>query len=156
MRADDEGYSPSMRRAAVRSDQDPAPLRAELARVDAEDDQARAERAARRQAEDRETDAQLRHDRFPFWADRDRPEPGPTDRPGLIERAHQQQGRTHDYGRAVLDYSAAANARADQALQRSAGAGTDHRFGNREVRLTGRSRGRDYPPATRADREQQR
>lgn len=57
-----------------------------------------AERAERREREDRETDAQLRHDGFPFWADRDRPEPGPTDRPGVIERtkAHQVQGQTRD------------------------------------------------------------
>jgi hypothetical protein len=59
-------------------------------------DQARAERAERRRAEDRETDAQLRHDRFPFWHDPDRPEPGPTDRPGVYARVHQMQGQTRD------------------------------------------------------------
>jgi hypothetical protein len=60
------------------------------------DAQRAAERAERREREDRETDAQLRHDRFPFWSDRDRPEPGPTDRPGVLARAQQMQGQTRD------------------------------------------------------------
>lgn len=71
--------------------------------IRADKERAAAQRAAVREREDRETDAQLRHDRFPFWADRDRPEPGPTDRPGLIVRAHQAQGRTRDRAHVAAD-----------------------------------------------------
>lgn len=45
-----------------------------------------AERA-RGQAKAREMAARDAHERFPFWRDQDRPERGPTDRPGVHERA---------------------------------------------------------------------
>jgi hypothetical protein len=94
-------------------------------------ERAERERAEVRAREDRETDARHAVQRFPFWHNDGQQERGPTDRPGVIERAHaprRMQGQTRDRGHVWVS---------DRA----------------------RRAGRDYPPITRGrglDEERQR